>query len=122
MSILTHLIEKSLDFVVTGWVLDRDQDSDTPEPSVEFHPNITIPEADIEEELWYSLDNNFVDPETGTTYYCFDYDGDGANHWGKFTVHAKGSDIPEMLDILKGEVDSMQGWLTTLSGKDTVQA
>ena len=120
MSILTHLIERSTDFVVTAWELNRDQDSDEPEPNVVIHLNITIPEVEIEENLWYSLDDNFKDTVTGTTYFSFDFDGDGPNHWGKFTIHAMGSDIPEILDILRGEIDFMMGWLTTLSGKDTV--
>jgi len=120
MSILTHLIERSTNFVVNGWELNREQDSDEPVPFVAISLNVTIPEADIEEDLWYSLDDNFKDPETGTTYYSFDFDGDGPNHWGRFAVHARGTDIPEVLDILRGEIDFMLGWLTTLSGKDTV--
>lgn len=115
MSILSHLIERANDFRVNGWELNRDDDPDSiSDPHVILMCRIVIPCKEIDEDLWYGLDGGFSDPETCTTFYCHDFDGDDDSHWGSFTIEARTTDIAEVLDILRGEIEAMEKWLTAM--------
>lgn len=122
MSILSEIIENAKRFEVSDWMLETDQDSDEPVPEVEIAVRISVPYGLISEEDWYALDDGVEDPETGTAFYNFDFDGDDDCHWGRFKIHTRGSDIPIVLDILSQEIQDMRDWLTTLSGRDNAKA
>lgn len=118
MSILKDLVEKSSDFTISEWLLDRDQDSDFPDPSVYFQCRISVPVGAMSEDDFDRLDNGFRDPQTGTQFYNHDSDLDDDHQWGSFAIYAHFSDIPLMLDILTKEVEAMRGWLTTIMKQD----
>lgn len=118
MSILQGLFEHAKYLKFTEWSMDREQDSEFPDPHVYFQCNFWIPIDHINEDDWDQLDNGFMDPVTGTRFYNHNSDMDDEDHYGSFVIYAHGSDIPFTLDILNREIQDMRDWLTTLSGRD----
>lgn len=119
MSILTDILKVRTALDISTWSLDTDEGSEPRTPYVFMEARITVPVSEIDEDLWYMLDDNFRDPETNTEFYSFDYDEDDDHRWGKFSIHAYGTDIPAILEILQGEINDMLSLLTSLQSRTT---
>ncbi len=104
MSIFAILVRDSKLVVPTDWIFVHDAEK----PIIELTCRIKIPVGAIDEDLWYSLDNHFLDEKTGTEYQCYDSDGDDECHWGFFDIRVAGGDIPIALEVLDREVEAFK--------------